>query len=386
MPLSPLPNQPHTFKGGKAPKVNGTMPKGIRGGYGSLQFELDQSGKQVEWLGAPGSEPVLPGMILPSLPGGTASAQPTVSGQTTPPLIPSGLSQEQRKKRVQELRAKFDRTRLQELRAKFAWSDRDRRGDERDDGRDGAAVRDQRRGGREKLPSANGMLREEVVTTSDSEEWLDRLEDSVDNIQEAQEALEEMVEAEEEEQEVEEVEVSARYSVGPKRANNSSPQDLLEYYLQRASAQQDEAERLLAGEARWAFSLGFLTRSDLDAPRRRTRPRGIHRSVPERQAVRGQPPRAHALHRQLLGHDRRNGRRHLWDEHAQQARGLGHQLLGHQLGHRAWLPGRLPGHPPVHAEAADFVNELCVDVLLIFSSRFACFRCLSFHCEFENQI
>lgn len=38
-----------------------------------------------------------------------------------------------------------------------------------------------------------------------------------------------MVEAEEEEQEIEEVE------------------DLLEYYLQKASATQDEAERLLAG-------------------------------------------------------------------------------------------------------------------------------------------
>lgn len=51
-----------------------------------------------------------------------------------------------------------------------------------------------------------------------------------------------MVEQEEEEQELEEVE------------------DLIEYYLQRASATQDEAERLLAGEGDAWGRLGWASK------------------------------------------------------------------------------------------------------------------------------
>lgn len=68
-------------------------------------------------------------------------------------------------------------------------------------------------------------------------EWV-RVEDPEEDIQEAQDALEEMVEQEQEEQELEEVE------------------DLLEYYLQRASATQSEAERLLEGARDLEESIG----------------------------------------------------------------------------------------------------------------------------------
>eukprot|EP00200_Dunaliella_tertiolecta_P018622 CAMPEP_0202398076 /NCGR_PEP_ID=MMETSP1128-20130828/1033_1 /ASSEMBLY_ACC=CAM_ASM_000463 /TAXON_ID=3047 /ORGANISM="Dunaliella tertiolecta, Strain CCMP1320" /LENGTH=824 /DNA_ID=CAMNT_0049001133 /DNA_START=49 /DNA_END=2524 /DNA_ORIENTATION=- len=73
-------------------------------------------------------------------------------------------------------------------------------------------------------------------------DWINRLEaqleGSEEDIMEAQEALEEMMEQEEEEYEVEEVE------------------DLMEYYLQRASAAQSEAERLLAGARDLEESIG----------------------------------------------------------------------------------------------------------------------------------
>ena len=116
--------------------------------------------------------------------------------------------------RMQELRSKFDRARLAELRARFNWGDGER---ERDRDRD----RDARRRAAASAGDDGDVGREG---------WISRLEGSEEDIQEAQEALEEMVEQEEEEQEVEEVE------------------DLIEYYLQRASATQDEAERLLAGK------------------------------------------------------------------------------------------------------------------------------------------
>lgn len=147
------------------------------------------------------------------------SAHPAISSPACAPgklfaLADGGSStHEQQQNRLQELRSKFDRARLADLRAKFNWSDRDR---ERDD------TRERRRGG-----------------TVDDEDWISRLEGSEEDIQEAQEALEEMVEQEEAEQEVEEVE------------------DLMEYYLQRASATQDEAERLLADARDLEESIGI---------------------------------------------------------------------------------------------------------------------------------
>lgn len=65
-----------------------------------------------------------------------------------------------------------------------------------------------------------------------------RLDAPEDDYQDAQDALEEMAEQEEEEEEVEEVE------------------DLLEYYLQRATSTQSEAERLLEGARDLEESIG----------------------------------------------------------------------------------------------------------------------------------
>ena len=210
------------------PKVNGTVPRGFQGasgGYGSLQQEMDQGRRQQPWL-QPSGTPSGQGMT--SLPLAAAGEAAAAAHGIPPPPPPPGMSKEQRQKRVQDLRTKFDRARLSELRSKFGWGDRDRGGG-------GTAVdggkeeqREARRGGRGGGSSSmdDGMM---MGAIGGREDLVSRLEGSVDDIQEAQEALEEMVEAEEEEQEVEEVE------------------DLLEYYLQKASATQDEAERLLAG-------------------------------------------------------------------------------------------------------------------------------------------
>ncbi|KAJ9527078.1 hypothetical protein QJQ45_025221 [Haematococcus lacustris] len=202
--------------------------------------------------------------------------------------------------RIAELRAKYDRDRLAGLRSKFSWSRAPggsaggplgvaAGGQQGDGGREmgqagtglmpgpgqglrglglqpGAASQQVQdvvangeagglqghwrqgegsRGGDKMAERAERLERWRMARASNDGndgDWISRLEQqlegSEEDIQEAQEALEEMVEAEEEEQEVEEVE------------------DLLEYYLQRASAVQSEAERLLAGARDLEESIG----------------------------------------------------------------------------------------------------------------------------------
>ncbi|GAX82223.1 hypothetical protein CEUSTIGMA_g9651.t1 [Chlamydomonas eustigma] len=217
IPLPPSPSSTAYSRSRSAhstgyPRINGSVPRDSP--YSALQYELDQNGRRIPWSPSAGASSSFQ----------VNQAGTSLDGSMT--IIPPGLSQEQRRKRVQDLRAKFDRARLLELRSKFNWGDR------RDDKDEKDSSREQRRS-----RSSSSIDRDDVVGV-EREEWISRLEGSVDNIQEAQEALEEMVEAEEEDQEVEEVE------------------DLLEYYLQRASATQDEAERLLAGARDLEESIG----------------------------------------------------------------------------------------------------------------------------------
>ena len=237
--LPSAPRMAPPSKGASIPRVNGTVPKGLvqgAAGYGTagyrlLQQELEQSRRQQPWLdsappsgnGAGGSSS---GMLM-SMPSMENSASTQMQGEES-------TLKEQRQKRVHDLRSKFDRARLGEIRNRFNWSDRASGGavDEKEGDREGVRRSGRREGSASLAGDEGGM-------TVGRGDLFSRLEGSVDNIQEAQEALEEMVEAEEEEREVEEVE------------------DLLEYYLQRASATQDEAERLLAGGRRrgsfWAI-------------------------------------------------------------------------------------------------------------------------------------
>lgn len=122
------------------------------------------------------------------------------------------------------LRTKFDRARLSELKNKLNWT--------QGDSKESSDSESSRLEDVPSKPSGGSSSRDE------RDGWISRLDDSVEDIQEAQEALEEMVEQEEEEQEVEEVE------------------DLLEYYLQKAAATQDEAEKLLAGARDLEESIG----------------------------------------------------------------------------------------------------------------------------------
>ncbi|GLC35801.1 hypothetical protein PLESTB_000495700 [Pleodorina starrii] len=148
-----------------------------------------------------------------------------------------------RQERLKELRTKYDRERLRELRARFGWVREGRDngaggpGGARgglglglNGGGGGAAVearKDERERDRDR--------RKELIEEAD---FMSRLGDSEEDLQEAQDALEEMVEEEEEEAELEEVE------------------DLLEFYLQRASGLQSEAERMLAGARDLEESIG----------------------------------------------------------------------------------------------------------------------------------
>ena len=158
-----------------------------------------------------------------SLPGSDGIRLPPAMGQPNPSssgAIVGQLAQG----RIQELRTKFDRARLSELKNKLNWP----QGDISSDSQESSSrpMEDLSK------PSGGSSSRDE------RDGWISRLDDSVEDIQEAQEALEEMVEQEEEEQEVEEVE------------------DLLEYYLQKAAATQDEAEKLLAGARDLEESIG----------------------------------------------------------------------------------------------------------------------------------
>ncbi|KAG2442877.1 hypothetical protein HXX76_002956 [Chlamydomonas incerta] len=171
-----------------------------------------------------------------------------------------------RQERLRELRTKYDRDRLRELRARFGWV---REG--REDGTGAAAVavaggpvvlggggtrtggggyslgrgrsssagsgksRGDKSRGEGRGEERDRDRRKELIEEAD---YMSRLDDSEEDLQEAQDALEEMVEEEEEEAELEEVE------------------DLLEFYLQRASALQSEAERMLAGARDLEESIG----------------------------------------------------------------------------------------------------------------------------------
>ncbi|KAG1674277.1 hypothetical protein FOA52_013466 [Chlamydomonas sp. UWO 241] len=257
--------------GGGGPAVGGS---GVYGAYGQLYTQSGPSG-------APPTAFLFPGAPPPGLAQGLAGLGPGGTLIPSAPLVVppaglgpmgvgagSGLSREQRQTRIQELRSKFDRARLAELRAKFNWSDRDSRdrdsrdGDQRSEREQEKNNRERRReretarrlagsslasigGAGESTEGTEGMgmageeREREEREDREREEWISRLEGSEEDIQEAQEALEEMVEQEEEDQEVEEVE------------------DLFEYYLQRSSALQDEAERLLAGARDLEESIGI---------------------------------------------------------------------------------------------------------------------------------
>ncbi|GLI68861.1 hypothetical protein VaNZ11_013406 [Volvox africanus] len=136
-----------------------------------------------------------------------------------------------RQERLKELRTKYDRERLRELRARFGWVREGRdEGGAGGLGLSGVAAGD---GGRKDERERD--RRKELIEEAD---FMSRLGDSEEDLQEAQDALEEMVEEEEEEAELEEVE------------------DLLEFYLQRASGLQSEAERMLAGARDLEESIG----------------------------------------------------------------------------------------------------------------------------------
>ncbi|KXZ56683.1 hypothetical protein GPECTOR_1g615 [Gonium pectorale] len=165
-----------------------------------------------------------------------SSSQPVFHGTGIGSFTSSGSSRltgggsSSRQERLKELRTKYDRERLRELRARFGWV--------REGREDGAGLAQRGLGsgaGEDRKEERERDRRKELIEEAD---FMSRLGDSEEDLQEAQDALEEMVEEEEEEAELEEVE------------------DLLEFYLQRASAMQSEAERMLAGARDLEESIG----------------------------------------------------------------------------------------------------------------------------------
>ncbi|KAF5836253.1 hypothetical protein DUNSADRAFT_6205 [Dunaliella salina] len=170
---------------------------------------------------------------LPSING---NGRLTHTGRSGSPMH-TGSSKEERQERLNALRSKFDKERAALLKSKSSL------GGPAMSARDKSLARERDKLERE-LERAERLERLRLARSGGEGDgdWINRLEaqleGSEEDIMEAQEALEEMMEQEEEEYEVEEVE------------------DLMEYYLQRASAAQSEAERLLAGARDLEESIG----------------------------------------------------------------------------------------------------------------------------------
>ena len=143
------------------PKISGVFPQG--------PLEPDQSRRQ--------QPPTSSGPA--SLPAASLEGD---NGIPPPPAVqPVGgirLSKEQRQKRVQDLRSKFDRARLSELRAKFNWGDRER------PGRGGGGMDDKdEREPRRRDRGSSALERDDAMGNAGREDLVSRLEGSVDDIQ-----------------------------------------------------------------------------------------------------------------------------------------------------------------------------------------------------------
>jgi hypothetical protein len=138
-----------------SPKVSGIFPQG--------PLDLDQSRRLQNPSSSGFSQPVIPDIV-----GNGTSPQPGGVAK---------LSKEQRQRRVQDLRSKFDRARLSELRSKFNWGSREGRASGNMDDKE------ERQESRRRERGSGALDRDEMMGAAGREDLFSRLEGSVDDIQ-----------------------------------------------------------------------------------------------------------------------------------------------------------------------------------------------------------